>query len=151
MNKSKGLARKATAEGFTIIELIVVIAIIAVLAAIILVSVTIYISRSKDAAIKSNINAIITSAAVWFDNNDSTYTGFTGDVGYTASEAAIINTGKVVTPATAVDGSAFCACATLYDTTNGTFCADSSGYKKQTNTVCDARCNATTPTGVCAD
>ena len=48
MNKSKG---------FTIIELIVVIAIIAVLATIVLVNVTQYINRGKDAAIKGNLSS----------------------------------------------------------------------------------------------
>ena len=42
-------------KGFTIIELIVVIAIIAILAAIVLVNVTSYINKAKDAAIKSDL------------------------------------------------------------------------------------------------
>ena len=135
--------------GFTIIELIVVIAIIAVLAAIVLVSVTIYISKGRDSAIKSNMGTIVTNAAVWFDNNDSTFTGFDTDVSYTAPAIAITNAGKNVTPATTVDGSAFCACTTLNDTTNGTFCVESTGYKNQTNTDCVIRCEATAAT--CSD
>ena len=52
-------------KGFTLIELIVVIAIIAILAAIVLVNVTAYINKSKDASIKANIDTIITEAAVF--------------------------------------------------------------------------------------
>ena len=44
-------------KGFTIIELLVVIAIIAVLAAIVLVNVTQYINKGKDAAIKGNLTS----------------------------------------------------------------------------------------------
>ena len=42
-------------KGFTIIELLVVIAIIAVLASIVLVNVSNYISKGKDAAAKGNL------------------------------------------------------------------------------------------------
>jgi len=52
-------------EGFTIIELIVVIAIIAVLAAIVLVNVTQYINKSKDAAIKGEMDQLRKCAATW--------------------------------------------------------------------------------------
>ncbi len=140
-------------KGFTIIELIIVIAIIAVLAAMVLINVTQYITKGRDAAIKGNIDSIIKSSAVWFDNNNNDYTGFDAEASYIAAADAITNAGKTVTPATAADGTAFCACATLYDTTGGdnTFCADSSGYKNQTNTDCDTRCDSTTPTGVCTD
>ena len=44
-------------KGFTIIELIVVIAIIAVLAGIVLVNVTQYINKSKDASIEADMDA----------------------------------------------------------------------------------------------
>ena len=45
-------------KGFTIIELIVVIAIIAVLAGIVLVNVTSYINKGKDAAVIANMRTI---------------------------------------------------------------------------------------------
>lgn len=45
-------------KGFTIIELIVVIAIIAILASVVMVNVTQYINKSKDASIKANMDSI---------------------------------------------------------------------------------------------
>ncbi|MEI7425102.1 MAG: prepilin-type N-terminal cleavage/methylation domain-containing protein [Candidatus Staskawiczbacteria bacterium] len=47
-------------KGFTIIELIVVIAIIAILAAIVMVNVTQYINKSKEAAVIANMQQITT-------------------------------------------------------------------------------------------
>ncbi|MCX6721887.1 MAG: prepilin-type N-terminal cleavage/methylation domain-containing protein, partial [Candidatus Staskawiczbacteria bacterium] len=49
-------------KGFTIIELIVVIAIIAVLAGIVLVNVTSYINKSRNAAVKGNLSTMLTNA-----------------------------------------------------------------------------------------
>ncbi|MEI7424687.1 MAG: prepilin-type N-terminal cleavage/methylation domain-containing protein, partial [Candidatus Staskawiczbacteria bacterium] len=46
-------------SGFTIIELIVVIAIIAILAAIVMVNVTQYINKSKDASVKVTMNEYV--------------------------------------------------------------------------------------------
>jgi len=66
MNKSKG---------FTLIELIVVIAIIAILAAIVLVNVTQYINKSKDAAIKSDLASIATGMAACFAGSTTGYSG----------------------------------------------------------------------------
>jgi prepilin-type N-terminal cleavage/methylation domain-containing protein len=143
MNKSKG---------FTIIELIVVIAIIAVLATIVLVNVTSYINKGKDAAIKGNVATIITNAAVYFDDingGNGDYLLFTGSALYTVPAAAIVSAGKAATTGITTIGDKFCVCATLFDTTLGTFCADSSGYKKATNVACATRCPATT--GVCVD
>mgnify|MGYP001598128941 CR=1 FL=1 len=118
MNKNKG---------FTIIELIVVIAIIAVLAAIVLVNVTQYIAKSRDAAIKGNMSTIATNAAVWFDNQSpTTYVGFTSATTYTQPAAAVTSAGGTLgTPRESA--SAFCVSATLNDTT--TWCVDSTGYK----------------------
>jgi prepilin-type N-terminal cleavage/methylation domain-containing protein len=45
-------------KGFTIIELIVVIAIIAILASIVLVNVTVYINKAKDAKVNSDVASI---------------------------------------------------------------------------------------------
>lgn len=121
-------------KGFTIIELIVVIAIIAVLAAIVLVNVTSYIAKSRDAAIKGNLATIMTNAAVYFDEqNPTTYVGFTADSTYTQPAAAIDDAGN---PVTANETStAFCAQTTLNDGT--TWCVDSTGYKGATAN-CDA-------------
>jgi prepilin-type N-terminal cleavage/methylation domain-containing protein len=119
-------------KGFTIIELIVVIAIIAVLAAIVLVNVTQYIAKSRDAAIKGNMATIATNAAVWFDNQTTaTFAGFTSDPTYITPAAAMTSAGAtLIAPQTTATGSAFCVEAVLNDTT--TWCVDSTGYKGAT-------------------
>jgi prepilin-type N-terminal cleavage/methylation domain-containing protein len=138
MNKSKG---------FTIIELIVVIAIIAVLAAIVLVNVTQYINKGKDAAAQGNLTSMMTSAAVWFAGDTSpanatpgTYNGWitgagTGAAGYVAIYNALTTAsmGYIVTAtcnvaACAATSTNWCAMITLKVGGN-TFCVDSTGAK----------------------
>ena len=130
-------------KGFTIIELLVVVAIIAVLAAIVLVNVTQYINKGKDAAIKGNMATILTNMAVWYDGNGK-YNGFTGDNVYSIPAAAINNAKtQTVTTGTRTEGTditQFCACAELYDAAASTFCIDDTGYKNQTDTACGTRC-----------
>jgi len=135
-------------KGFTIIELLVVVAIIAVLAAIVLVNVTQYINKGKDAAIKGNMATILTNAAVYYDGNGD-YSGFATDAGFTVPSAAISNAGKAVTAGTKTDGSAFCACATQYDTTNTTYCVDSTGAKIAGSTACATECQDGATEGYC--
>jgi prepilin-type N-terminal cleavage/methylation domain-containing protein len=67
--KNLGDKKNRLLTGFTIIELIVVIAIIAVLASIVLVNVTSYINKGKDAAAEGNLASLITNGAVWYDNS----------------------------------------------------------------------------------
>lgn len=86
-------------KGFTIIELIVVIAIIAVLAAIVMVNVTGYITKGKDAAAQGNLATMITNGAVFYDTN-STFTGFntgaqTGTAAANTPASCVGNTGWV--------------------------------------------------------
>lgn len=136
-------------KGFTIIELIVVIAIIAVLAAIVLVNVTGYINKSKNAAIKGNMATIMTNGAAHFDENAS-YTTFAASARYTVPATAVGSAGGVITPQTATDGTAYCACSTLLVTsdaaTGSTYCVDSSGAKVQKVQTCAVACPST---GIC--
>lgn len=64
------MIKKARKRGFTIIELIVVIAVIAVLASIVLVSVTQYIQKSKDARLKAEFNQMAKAVIMYKSNND---------------------------------------------------------------------------------
>jgi len=86
-----------TSKGFTIIELLVVVSIIAVLAAIVLVNVTGYINRGKNASIKSNLATVATNGSIFFYNN-STYDAFCTNAYFTSPSAAI----------TAAGGTAIC-------------------------------------------
>ena len=132
-----------TSKGFTIIELLVVIAIIAVLAAVVLVNVTQYIAKGKDASIKGNMANMVTIAAAWYDSHSSVYTGVDADATFAAGLTAIggaNGTGKaqsVQISTGAPVGGAFCIEAELNDGTN--WCVDSTGYKGAT-----ADCEAAT-------
>lgn len=141
MNKSKG---------FTIIELIVVIAIIAVLAAIVMVNVTQYINKSKDAAIKGNMDAVLTNGAVWIDTHTDysafcASTGATGPLGAadsawgTGGVAANCQANTAIQGTTPINGQ-WCACKQEKVDTTKVFCVDSSGAKKEVVSTCAAEC-----------
>jgi prepilin-type N-terminal cleavage/methylation domain-containing protein len=142
-------------KGFTIIELIVVVAIIAVLAAIVLVSVTAYNNRGRDAAIKGNLASLGTRGVTYFENatlGNGTYNTFcTHASGGAPIKLAIeaTNLGGAFTCMCDTGGNActatstkWCACSTLKVTSGNTFCVDSSGYKKETGNTCANRCPA---------
>jgi len=135
-------------KGFTIIELLVVIAIIAVLAAIVLVNVTQYITKGKDAAARGNMATVLVNAAVYYDSN-SNYTNFPTSTGYTGPSTALTNAGYTATfscdnaaNCQTANAQKFCAILTLKATTN-TYCVDSSGNKLE-------RAGGTCTLGVCS-
>ncbi|MGA2418053.1 MAG: prepilin-type N-terminal cleavage/methylation domain-containing protein [Candidatus Staskawiczbacteria bacterium] len=144
MNKSKG---------FTIIELIVVIAIIAVLAAIVLVNVTGYINKSKNAAVEGNLASIMTNGADYFATNPSNY-GSTfiattlPQSAITAATTAVPTQGtNAATSGGVTTTQAWCACNPLYAITGSacttapcSFCVDSTGNKKVAGAACSAEC-----------
>ena len=142
MNKNKG---------FTIIELIVVIAIIAVLAAIVLVNVTQYISKSKDAAIKSDVANIGVGMATCYSET-GTYTGCAADADYVPTTLAADITAQngaggadLIVNVTAITGAAYCASAELATSTsdNAYVCIDSTGVTKSSATsTCGAAATA---------
>ena len=125
-------------KGFTIIELIVVIAIIAVLAAIVMVNVTQYIGKSKDAAIKANLDTIRTNAAVYMSDQEKgngDFGGFLATAEYTIPAAAVATqTGTITkncndTAGTCVDNTAtkFCVSSTLASSATTIYCIDGDG------------------------
>ena len=119
-------------KGFTIIELLVVVAIIAVLASIVLVNVTSYIAKGKDASIKGNLATIRTNAAVLYEGtNPSSYATFittgctAGHSTFMSPRAAITSAGGTVDCPTA-SATAWCVKSTL--NVSGSWCVDSTGY-----------------------
>jgi prepilin-type N-terminal cleavage/methylation domain-containing protein len=115
-------------NGFTIIELVVVIAIIAVLAGIVLTNVTQYAKKGKDAAIKGQMSQIRT-AATDFSYTAGTYSGMCPGTGVTAcdkTESNIANLGGLFNKSNF--GSTFyCISFYLSDHTNK-WCVDNTGY-----------------------
>ncbi len=126
-------------KGFTIIELIVVIAIIAVLASIVMVNVTGYINKSKDAAIQGNLSTMLTNAAQIQDSTGSLATACSATIQQTALAAADKaydgnDTANQVTDCNvAGTNDAWAACAQL-KVTDAYFCVDSTGAKKTVGT-----------------
>jgi prepilin-type N-terminal cleavage/methylation domain-containing protein len=128
MNKTKG---------FTIIELIVVIAIIAVLAAIVMVNVTQYINKGKDAAVQGNLASVMTNAAVYAET--ATDLSAVCDAPAVASALAAADkafdgddTANEVTDCNDA-AAAWAACGQLKGT-DSYFCVDSTGAKKTIGT-----------------
>jgi len=129
-------------KGFTIIELIVVIAIIAVLATIVMINVTSYIAKSKDAAIKGNMSSIASTAAGFYDTNKN----YTNLVGNTTVAAALTQLTSLANGTAEVlnTASAWCACANLQANSANAYCADANGFRGEiagncaTTTICNA-------------
>ena len=145
-------------KGFTIIELIVVIAIIAVLAAVVLINVTQYMDKGRDAAIRGNLSSLVARGTKFFEDStlgNGTYLFFCTDAGGAAPIRAAIESPKVGgalactcdTPGCInfIGGppKKWCACSPLHSKTGGvvdTFCVDSAGYKGVSQVVCTTRC-----------
>ncbi|MCX6723598.1 MAG: prepilin-type N-terminal cleavage/methylation domain-containing protein [Candidatus Staskawiczbacteria bacterium] len=123
-------------KGFTIIELIVVIAIIAVLAAIVLVNVTGYINKGRDAAITANLGTLITNASDYFYNNSGKFgTDYVGTTIFTTTvSAAITNAKGALTQNGSATTQDWCACSTLNNSPYNVLCVDNRGLKRLTTT-----------------
>ena len=107
--KNKSLA------GFTIIELLVVVSIIAVLASIVLVNVTGYINKGKNAAIRGNLATVVTNGSIFYDNN-GTFDNFCANAYFTSPSAAITSAGGTAACVEKGDNTAWCACSTMKGT-----------------------------------
>jgi len=128
-------------RGFTIIELIVVIAIIAILAAIVLVNVTVYINKAKDAAIKSDIaNIALGMGSCFAAGNGATYVNCDTSTTYVPATLAADITSKSSAPTFSTSTTAFCVSAKLASDSTIYVCADSTGVtKSSTTSICAAQ------------
>lgn len=122
-----------TSKGFTIIELLVVIAIIAVLAAVVMVNVTSYVGKAKDASVKADLSQISTTAAVYSDDNggnmDALCTG-SADLNK-AFEAAKTASGK--TGYCGANDDAWAVCVGLAYNDSLAWCIDSASTAESIN------------------
>ena len=142
-------------DGFTIIELIVVIAIIAILAAIVGVSISKYITSSKNSAIFGDIHSMISDAAI-YNSNTGSYSGLCGDTVISGFANALAGAVKQspnnswsfcsVSP----DGTKWIASALLNDRAGfhsnpSSWCIDSTGYTTTMEYSCDSSTTFTCP------
>jgi type IV pilus assembly protein PilA len=85
-------------EGFTLIELMIVVAIIGILAAIAIPNFLRYQAKTKQSEAKTNLGSIFTSQVTYFGEED-TYAGTVGNLGWapegTTRYAYSVTTGSV--------------------------------------------------------
>ncbi len=163
-------------QGFTLIELMVVIAIIGILSALVLASLGTSRNRGNDGAIKSDLHTVGSQAEVFSASNNFTYAGGTGVVSPSTACPALqaTNAGanyglmgdsqffKAVSAANGANGSGYCAyintanswavAVQLNDDPKTAWCIDLSGTGKQISDVASytqATLNADISTGVC--
>lgn len=117
-------------KGFTIIELIVVIAIIAVLASIVMLNVTQYINKGRDAATLGNLSSAISGGSVYFaDNTSNTGSQYVASPAFLALITAVTNSSKTYGGAygsAVASDQHWCIYTTTYN--KGLQCADDTGY-----------------------
>lgn len=63
-------------NGFTLIELVVVVAIIAILSAVVLYTTTQYISKGKDSNIAGSLSVLVVAGESWYGGNNNSYSDF---------------------------------------------------------------------------
>ena len=128
--------------GFTLIELLIVIAIIGILSSIVLSSLSVARSKGKDAAAKSEMESIRSTASLYLDNFGGSYGSDGTDCAnptsvFDSSRANNLNT-IILDAQNKVNSTAVCAnTATAYVVAlplqNGTnWCVDSQGFSDVT-------------------
>ena len=139
-------------NGFTLVELVVVIGIISILSMVVLFSVTQYINKSKDANLMGNLAVLVSSGEVYY-NSDESYDEF--------CESSVVANAILQSPENA-DGSCtteinvagicciessgndmWAACARLFSDDTKAYCVDSRGVKKK---ITNEQCVAINPT-----
>ena len=76
-------------NGFTLLELLVVVAIIGILASVIISNLTASRAKGNDAAVKSNLNNMIAQSAIFYGNNSNSYNTTSGNYSCTASPSSV--------------------------------------------------------------
>ena len=159
-NKSRFRLSSKTRAGFTLVEFLIVIAIIAILSTVVMINLQTYIRKSKEAAIKGNMNSIVSSSVSFFDREgrwDNVFVAANNPTAANALNAVNSLSIKNATINLKTDNSSWCACADFVEGTGtgsnaagySSYCVDSTGYKSETEDYCSARCGSTS--GLCTD
>ena len=157
-------------NGFTLVELIIVIAIIAILSGVILFSVTQYINKGKDSNISGNLAVLIPAGETYYNIENAQagdgYSGFCNPNANSALKNVIIqmpvnslgycyttwppvndfNNPAGVCCTVAVGGGSWVACARELTYPANVYCVDSRGVKEE---VKNSDCAAITSSGSC--
>ena len=110
----------------------------AILSAIVLVNVTSYIGKGKDAAVEANMDTLLLNSAVYYNdpNNNSDFSGFCTDPTYTSVAAAVGNDNSVLYANCGTSpSSTFVACANLVYASGNYWCVDSTGTSKSDTAI----------------
>jgi len=133
-------------NGFTLVELVVVIGIISILSMVVLFSVTQYINKSKDANVMGNLAVLVSAGEVYY-NSDESYDEFceSSVVANAILQSPQNASGSCTTNIAGIcciespDGDMWAACARLFSDDANAYCVDSRGVKKKiTNEQCAA-------------
>jgi len=127
-------------KAFTIVELLVVIGIIATLSSIILFSISQYISKGKDASIKSNLVVLVPSGEVYYNNKNSYLDILNGTdfCDYVVDSAfSQLPTTQSKYCGVNITGTAWAACVQEFTNTEKAYCVDSKGNRGEIdNSLC---------------
>ncbi len=131
-NFSAKSANSPIGAGFTLVELVIVIAIIAILAGIVLVNVSVYINKAKDAKIKSDIaNIEIGMAACYSALNN--YPTCYGDEMSLVDDIMANNGNTALTEHDDIS-TAYCVSSPLSSSSTTYVCIDSTGATRSSAT-----------------
>ncbi|MBI3631503.1 MAG: prepilin-type N-terminal cleavage/methylation domain-containing protein [Candidatus Staskawiczbacteria bacterium] len=133
MNKNK------FQKGFTLVELLVVLVIIIMLSSFILYNVMRYMNKGRDATVKGNLVILVTAGELWYDKNNSNYTGFCGLDGVGGSDVVTKAFSQI--PSAIGEkhckvkdtGTAWAACAREFVDSSKAYCVDNKGNQKDIN------------------
>jgi len=144
-NKKNASKLVGDERGFTLVELLVVMAIIAILASIALYSSSQYINKGRDATVKGSLVVLITAGELWYDRNDSAYTGFCNSEAVTKAFNEI-PTGENDRFCNDSSDNAWAVCAKLFVDSDMAFCVDNRGNQKEIDvSFCTSGTNSCNP------
>ena len=108
INQKKNLKRKFGSNGFTLIEILIVVMVLGILAMVIVPQITVSTTDAKNSTLETNLVAMRNAIELYYVEHNSTYPGMTTDAGVaiaaswaTASAAPTV---KQLTQFTEVNG-----------------------------------------------